>query len=105
VVYQDDGSSRPLYVSSRRHSLNVVEKLLDCLDDTDRRNPGYIAWSKLHVVLLYALTWTIQADTAYRLSSASWVVMGCDLDARMQSERVAVSILCFTLKMPHVNLA
>ena len=98
MVYQDAGSIRPLYVSSRRHSLNILEKLLKCLDDTDRCDPGYIAWSKLHVAFLYALAWTIRVNTAYRLSSAYWVAMGCDLDAKTQSDRVAASILCFTLK-------
>jgi len=89
VVYQDAGSSRPLYISSHRHNLDIVEKLLNCLDDNDRRDPGYIAWSKLHVAFLYALAWTMQVNTAYRLSSEYWIAMGCDLDVKTQSHRVA----------------
>lgn len=98
MVYQDAGSSRPLYISSHRHNLNIAEKLLNCLDDDERRDPGYIAWSKPHVAFLYALAWNIQVNTAYRLSAAYWVAMGCELDAKTQSDRAAASILCYTLK-------
>lgn len=105
MVYADAGSSRPLYISSHRHNLNIVENLLNCLDDNDRRDPGYITRSKLHVAFLCALACTIQVNTAYRLFAAYWVVMGCELDAKTQGDKMATLISCFTLERPMSKLA
>ena len=94
MVNQDVGLSRHLYVSSHSHNLNIVEKLLHCLDDTDQRNPGY---NRLEQAA-HCITLCTDLDHPGEHRASTFLCK----NAKQQSGRLNVTLHA---KMPHVNLA
>jgi hypothetical protein len=94
MVNHDVGSNRHLCVSSHSHNLNIAEKLLDCLNDTDRRNPGY---NRLEQAAR-CITLCTDLDHPGEHRASTFLCK----NAKQQSGRLNITLHA---KMPHVNLA